>query len=287
VQAMGAAMRGEYDSLERFGIALTADAVAQEMARLASEGLTFASEAQAKAVATLSLIQQQATAILGEGEEQTVTMTSAMGHLRASVQNLAAEIGGPLMAVLGPLIETFADVIDKLIVAIEESELLQAVFDLLAGAAEAVKEVLDALAPIIQTVSDVLHDLWAIIDGPVLAVLEALGTALDVIADALSTVIGWVEGAIDAFQRFIDIVHEAVDALTFWNDTYQASAPVPAVAGHGMIPHTRATEPAGRGTVNITVQMGVGDPHAVAREIRKILSRDAARLGRPRIVTAA
>ena len=257
VAALGAAMRGEFDTLERYGITLTADAVAAEATRLASEGLTFASEQQAKAVATLSLIWQQSTAVQGAAEEEADSLASSMAQLRASVTNLAAEVGGYLTPILSTLIGTLADVVTRLSDAIANSEVLQAAFSLLAEVGEALTRVLEALQP----------------------VLDAIARALDAVGDALATVIGWVESAIDAFQRFTSTVHEAIDALTFWNDTYQASPPPTTMAaGVGVMTRggvTRAPAP-----VNLTINTGVGDPHAIAREIRKVLRRDEQRLGR-------
>lgn len=255
VGALGAAMRGEFDTLERYGITLTADKVAAEAMALAQQGVTFASEEQAKAVATLSLIQQQATAVQGAAAAEANTLASSTQQLKAEITNLAAEVGGYLTPILSTLIGVLADVIGRISTTISESEVLQAAFSLLAEVGEILAGVLETLQP----------------------VLDAIASALDTVAGALATVIGWVESAIDAFERFIDTIHEALDALTFWNDTYDPNAldapPVAMSARAGVGQHAPAPV-----TFNITT--GVGDPHAIAREIRKILRRDEQRLGR-------
>jgi phage-related protein len=283
VQAMGAAMRGEYDSLERFGIALTADAVASQVLALEQQGVVFASEQQAKAVATLSLIQQQSTAILGEAEAQQVTMATATNQLRAEITNLAAAIGGPLNAVLGPIIGLFADLVGWLNDTIASSELLQQVTYILTAAMDALASIIGPiLTPILETITRLMEELGRLIDTYVMPIVDALSAAFDALADAIGTVVGWVQEAIDWFNSLIGTIHEAIDALTFWNDTYQAStpldAPMPAVAGMGRT--GRIGEPIPN-TFNITVQSGVGDPHAIAKEIRRVLRTDAQRMGRP------
>lgn len=260
IQAMGAAMRGEFDSLEQYGIALTADTVAAEAQRLASEGVTFATEQQAKAVATMSLIQQKSTAILGDAESQTTTMAQETQQLRAEISNLAAAIGTHLNAVLGPLIGLLGDVIGRLSDAISNSELLAAVTDTLGNAMQRLHDILDpAVTNALETVSG-----W----------FDTVAGAVQRVSNAVSEAIGW-------FQDLIGTIHEAIDTLTFWNDTYAASTslsaplPSPALTRGG----AQALAPlAPNVTVNVTA--GVGDPHAIAREIRRVLKRDAARMGR-------
>lgn len=281
--AMGAALRGEYDSLERFGIALTADKVAAEAMALSQQGVVFASEAQAKAVATLSLIQQQATAILADAEAGQVTMAGATDHLKASVFNLAGAIGGALTPILAPLIEGLADTADKLTTAISESEGLKIITEALADVMAMVADILDPIVvSALELCQQVMQTLYDLLAPFVVPIVEALAAALDTVADALSTVIGWVETAIDAFNRFIDTVHEAIDSLTFWNDTYQSSAPVTAmtagIAAFGAMGRKPAVTGAAPITVNVTA--GIGDPHAIAKEIRRVLARDSVRMGR-------
>jgi phage-related protein len=286
VGALGAALRGEFDTLERYGISLTAATVEAEAMRLASEGLAFASEQQAKAVATLSLIQQQSTEIVGAAAEESDTLAASMGQLRAQVTNLAAEIGGVLNVVLGPLIGLLGDVIGRVSNLIAESELLTGVTNVLSSAMDRLANLLNAtLVPILERARQTMDSLARLIDTYVMPIVDALSNAFDALADAIGTVVGWVQEAIDWFNSLIGTIHEAIDALTFWNDTYQAStslsAPMPtaAPAALGAAPAALAAAP-----VTINVQAGIGDPHSIAREIRRVLRQDDARMGRVRAV---
>lgn len=279
--AMGAAMRGEFDTLERYGISLTADAVATEAARLASEGFTAASEQQAKMVATLSLIQQQATIILGEGEEQTLTARTATDHFMASITNLAAAIGGPLLNALAPLIEALADTADRMVVAAEESDILRVAGDLLSQVLEDVADILDpVLNTALDLVSDLMDKLAGLIEEYVMPILDRLAGVLDTVADALDTVIGWVQEAVEWFDNFTDSVHEAIDALTFWNDTYDpnaASSQALNSTGAAMV----GTHGARAGqSVTINVYADASDPYALARLLTRQLERYAVVQGR-------
>jgi phage-related protein len=289
VGALGAALRGEFDSLERYGITLTADAVAAEAMALSSSGVTFASEQQAKAVATLSLIQQQSTEILGAAAEESDTMAASTQQLKAEITNLAAAIGGPLNAVLGPLIGFLADLVGGLTNAITESEILTAVTDALAAIMETLADILDpVVANALDKLQDILTTLSDFIEEHVMPIIDRLSEAFGKLADAIGNVTGFVKDAIQEFKNLIDVMLDAIDTLTFWNDTYSQSpnpeefTELPPVArsftSRTLISSQAA--PAGAGTVNITVQTGVGDPHAIAREIRRLLATDAARMGR-------
>jgi hypothetical protein len=282
VGALGAALRGEYDSLERYGITLTADAVAAEAAALSAQGLTFASEQQAKVVATLALIQQQATAITGAAAEEQDTLAASTQQLKAQITNLAAELGGVLSPVLAGVIGATADLIGAFTTAISESGILTSAANVLATAFNAVWSIVEpVLVPALEALQSIMDRLANFLDAYVIPVLDRLAEAFQRVADAISVVIGWVQDAIGWFESLIGTIHEAIDALTFWNDTYQASTTA-AIATTAAQPRAGGAlpAPAAAGTT-INIQMGVGDPHAVAREIRRVLRLDAARMGRP------
>lgn len=282
--ALGAALRGEFDTLEQYGITINAAAVEAEALALAESGVTFASESQAKAVATLSLIWEQTTDVQGAAAEETDTLAASMGALRAAVTNLAAQIGGALIPILVPLIQTITDVIVKVSTWIEESELLQIILDAVSVATEFFSSVLDALRPLLQVIADLVGALGDILARVLQPALDAIARALDIVSNALDTIIGWVEKAIDAFERFIDVVHEAIDSLTFWNDKYESSAPPTAFAMPPQrVSRSRVTRAPSSGAAagggGVTVYTMFGDPHSIAREIRRLLREDAARLG--------
>lgn len=285
--AMGAALRGEFDTLEQYGISLTADAVATKVAALAADGYTFASEQQAKMVATAMLIQEQATAIMGDAEEQSVTMTSATGHLRASLGNLAATIGGVLTPVLGPLIEGLANTIDKVNEQAESSEILRVASDILTDALEALKEILDPIVTTaLELVQTVMDELAGFIEKYVTPILDLLWEVLDKVADALDTLVGWLQDAVEWFDNLTDSIGNAIDKLTFWNneaeDVVDPSGSMnvpeaPALSRH-IISGRAGTAP--RATnVNITIE-GATDPYATARVLTRALERYASVQGR-------
>ena len=283
--ALGAAMRGEYDSLEKYGIALTADAVAAEVLRLQQEGVTFSSESQAKAVATLSLIWGASTQMQGAAEEQSATLNSAMGHLRASVTNLAAAIGGPLNSVLGPLIDLIARTIDQVTTFINESEVLNAVLDILAGILETIADICETvLAPIIDHITDVFERFGDLLDRTVIPILERLEETFDKIAQALDKVIGLVQDAITWFQNLTSAIGDAIDKLTFWNNEAE-NVTVPEGMLAPIPPATMlTTAAAGARTAAPTVNVYMGlvtDPHATARAIRRLLASQNVEQGRP------
>lgn len=281
VMAMGAALRGEYDSLERFGIAITGTAVQTKMAELAAEGYTFATEQQAKMVATLALIQEQANAILGDTEEQTLTLRTATDHLWASIKNLAGALADGLAPALAPIIEMLADTIDRTIDLAAESEILQAVMEVLTTILEGLAEILDpVIITALELCQTVMDSLARFIETYVMPILDRLVEALDRVADALDKLIGWINDAIEAFDRFIGKIGEAWDALTFWNNNAEVedpaaassamfSSPVPSIMGmNTTATRTRGVSAAAVVNINVT---GAADPYALAKLIARSL----------------
>jgi hypothetical protein len=209
-------------------------------------------------------------------------MKTATDHLWASTKNLAAVIGDVLTPANGLLVESAANVIDKLVEQSSESDILMTISDTLGQVLQDVVDILDPLlTEALALASSLLDMLSDTIERYVQPILEVLADVLDTVADAMSTLIGYVQSAVTWFDNFTDSVHEAIDALTFWNDTYDPNAATPSQVVDELPSATRhGRAAAATPTVNITVQTGVGDPHAIAREIRRLLAQDAARMGR-------
>lgn len=122
-----------------------------------------------------------------------------------------------------------------------------------------------------ESFRNIVDKLWKILKNSLVA-------AFDAVSNAVSTVVGWFQSAWNWVQKLIDKIKNL--KLPDW---------VPGVGGnimvtHGMTMTANAGSPtaaaAAGTTVNVTFTGPVGDPHAVARELRRILRNDQARLGR-------
>lgn len=274
LSAMAAALRAEYDPLEKFGIYLTADMVAAEATRLSMEGLTFESERQAKMIATLSLIYQQSIPYMDAAENMQDNMKLTTMRLVAETKNLASTIGGALIPILQPMVDAVGKAVGALNDQVKESELLADTSGILKDILEDVGRILETVfVPMFELAWEVLEELWNLLEPIVIPVLETLERVLSKVADALEVVCGWVEKAIGWFDDFTDSVHDAIDALTFWNDTYDPNAdnaPPAAVKASKAKGGKKSSSSKAGITININTE-GMTDPYALARLVTRSL----------------
>lgn len=109
VAALGATLRGEFDPAEKFGIALTADAVAAKAVELGLASSKTQVDANAKAQATLALIMERSQDAQGQFARESDTAAGAQQRLRAELENLQASIGQAVLPVIGKLADGLGD----------------------------------------------------------------------------------------------------------------------------------------------------------------------------------
>lgn len=100
VNALGAALRGERDPIERYGISIKQAGVDAEVLRLGLDTSTASLKAQAQATATLSLIRQQAANSAGAFAREEDTLQGQTQRFTAELENARAELGQALLPVL-------------------------------------------------------------------------------------------------------------------------------------------------------------------------------------------
>jgi phage-related protein len=93
VEAISSALKGERDPIERYGVSLNEAKIQAKMAEDAMNGVTYASEEQAKAAATLALIMEQTADANGNFARESQTYEGVMQRLGASWQNVTTTIG--------------------------------------------------------------------------------------------------------------------------------------------------------------------------------------------------
>lgn len=107
LDAYGAAMRGEFDPLEQFGVKLKESAVqakAKEMGLMDASGQL---DEYGRALATTALIEEQAAAVQGASADRAETFAGKVERLQAKWDNFKETVG---MAVL-PVLEELMDAI--------------------------------------------------------------------------------------------------------------------------------------------------------------------------------
>lgn len=112
VAALGSALRGEYDPLERFGIALKAS---QVNAKAVSMGLAESETsvtAYAKGQATLALITEQSAFAQGQFGREADTAQGQAQRAQAKTEDAAASLGKSMLPIYAKIQETIGFVAD-------------------------------------------------------------------------------------------------------------------------------------------------------------------------------
>lgn len=97
VSALGATFRGEYDPAERFGLSLTAVRVQAKAVELGLADSTGAVTTQARAMATLALINEQTANAQGQFAREADTEAGARARAAAEAENQAAAFSDQLL----------------------------------------------------------------------------------------------------------------------------------------------------------------------------------------------
>ncbi len=105
VQALGAALRGERDPIERYGISLNEAAVKQKALELGLYDGVGALDANGRAQATLALITERSAGAQGQFARESTTAAGAQAIAAASAEDAAASFGEVLLPVYTRVVE--------------------------------------------------------------------------------------------------------------------------------------------------------------------------------------
>lgn len=112
IEAMGSALKGEFDPLQRYGITLTQNMINVEALRQAHVSsvqqfnkLTTAQQQAAKSAATVALINKQSASSTGQFAAQSGTAAEQAQIAGAKYKNLAAQLGAQLLPVFSKVVD--------------------------------------------------------------------------------------------------------------------------------------------------------------------------------------
>lgn len=156
VSSISALFRGEFDPIEKYGVAIKKSDV---NARLAAEGLKgLEGEAlkQAEAQAALALLFEKTADAQGQAARESNTYASQSAYLNAEFENMKAAVGEALLPIL---VDLFSEIRDN----------IPAIKEFVAGFIDVVKWVASATLEIIKH-KDVIFPIAGIVLGIVTAV---------------------------------------------------------------------------------------------------------------------
>ena len=111
VEALGSAFRGSFNPIERYGILIKATSVDAEAAALGFEKIGNSFSAQAKVLATTSLIekQNQMLGVVGQNAREADTYAGATQRLNAKMEDLQLTLGQGLLDGFGSVGQATGD----------------------------------------------------------------------------------------------------------------------------------------------------------------------------------
>jgi len=186
--AITALFRGEYDPIEKFGVAMKQNEINAELAARGLGDLTGAAEMQAAAQIRLELLFERGADSIGAFTRATDTLYGSQQRLNAVIGNLQVAFGEPLQGPLAEINNLFADLAQQFgpdIVEIGES---------IGNAIEGITPTIDYLG---RTVLELVSTTQQAID--IVGGLAKMGGA--VLAPAIVTlngVLGTLNGIMDA-----------------------------------------------------------------------------------------
>jgi ribosomal protein L9 len=240
---MTALFRGEYDPIEKFGVAMKQSEINAELAARGQDNLTGAARRNAEQIIRMELLYQRASDAMGAFRDQEGNLFVEQAKLQAQFENMQASIGTqllpvmvglteallPLINYLGPLIgqaiEGSIPILESMVSFIadlsDKSTLAGGSLDFLIGAVGAT---VDATAGLLEQIGPL-----ALLIGGVTAAVYLLGAALTFInahpvvatLTALAAAFIWINETNKNLQYEVDATGASV---TSFNGTLNASA---------------------------------------------------------------
>lgn len=201
VDALSAALKGERDPIEKYGISLTQNAIDAEAAALGYKKVNGQLTTQATQAATLSLIQKQSADSTGKFARETDTLAHKQQVLSAKWEDAKAKLGNMLLPIVTKITGFIADYVVPLIGKLPG--LLSGLGRIIGGVFVGAWRL---LVDVVQTAAAALQIAWEVIK----LVFQLGVTAVSAVMSGLATVVGWAwEGVKAVFSGAVAVVKAA------------------------------------------------------------------------------
>ena len=223
---MTALFRGEYDPIEKFGVAMKQSEVNAVLAANGQDKLQGAARRNAEQMARLALLYDRTRDAQGSFAAQSGSLFVEQKKLEATFKNIQAAVGTALIPALSKLAEAMVPVVENL------APVFAQVFEQIAGVIEALIPVLDPASASMKTLGEVLA-----------AVLTLFKLLAPIAIQNAASIVAFIA----AFK--------GVKAVTAGIKTFQAAVEAAAVAQLGL--NAAAAGFAGLGVTAAAVGVGV------------------------------
>jgi len=203
--ALTKALLGERDSVKALGISILEEDVKKQVAINTANGLTFATERQAKAQAKLDIAIQQSTNAIGDYSRTSDSFANQQRRLGAVLEDIGASIGTILLPIATKLTEVIRGLAERFSNLSPQAKQIIVIF---AGIADSIGPLLLALGSI-TTILPLIGAGFVALTGPI-------GIAVAAISIGIIAIVSDLEG----FQRQLQLA--LLEVINFATKTARA-----------------------------------------------------------------
>lgn len=185
--AITALFRGEYDPIEKFGVAMKQNEINAYLAAQGLQDLEGQERLNAEATTRLTLLFDRAGDSVGAFERAINTLYGAQQLLNAEVQNLQIAFGAELQQPLANIINQFAELVDEYGPEFEEI-------------ARAIGKAIEGVTPTFVRIGETLFKLIALMQP----VIELMSMFANIVGTILNPVLDILNGALGGIVQFFD-----------------------------------------------------------------------------------
>jgi hypothetical protein len=220
-QALTKALLGERESVKALGISILDADVKAKVLELTQQGLTFETERQAKAYATMQIALEQSKNSLGDFERSESSFANQTRITKARIEDLQVALGDQLLPVANVGVGLFNDFLSSTIeltegianfaTSAEGVEKISETFGTVAGILTVVKDVskefFDSFVTLVEDTTDPLDDLDVGLEG-VSSGFSIIGTLLQLITGAFAIFGKQINGAVTSIVNLANIIKD-------------------------------------------------------------------------------
>jgi hypothetical protein len=201
---MTALFRGEYDPIEKFGVAMKQSEINSELAARGLDNLEGAARRNAEQTIRLELLYQRAADAVGTFAEQEGTLYVEQKKLGATFENFQANLGGAVIPAVAELNTLFRELLEDITPGMESAFSFLA--ELLSGVVGFFQEAMDPTTEFGESVSALIiqfESLFTTIFGKDFSIadfFEGITGVIWILTDALHDVLMVIENTIIGFQ---------------------------------------------------------------------------------------
>jgi hypothetical protein len=200
--AINAALRGEADPIERYGVSMNAAAVEAQALAMGFEKVGGSFSTAAMTQARLALLMEQTDKIAGDFVNTSGDLANATRVNEARWENFMAQVGTVGLPIMTTVQRVLLDVGEK-------------VFPIVAGALERIQPVVEGVANAVGAFVGALLDGQEPI-GAAKQLIEEVGAALGLSKDDAGELATKFGDVVAAVQDFVAKVQETLEPITTW-----------------------------------------------------------------------